>query len=524
MRKKLFAILMSAMMMVTFMPAMAFADATHVVNEVKSITWAADKQSATVEFYTDASADKTQTVVATASFDGTNGFGDLTLAKQHIGGGIENDYDFTVDGSTKTLFVTTNALKNLLKVEDVVNMKEAQVTTSLGTAVSAGAYSEALERGLTTYNVTAVKVGSKTLTATDLFTVSYPEYKAYSYDATAKADLKGNLVVTLTAAGKAVLRGALADEIFYMNDSYTKEVTFLTDEAVSTYYKTWGILDSTVETTGIDADDTIKYDGKEHAVGISHPANNVAVTYAFKALGTGATAEADFNKAFVAEDFTLTTAPTIKDANSYKVGMTMVYTKKDGSKVTLTETRVFNVEKLHVTLAQKSAVLKKAYDGKGYQLNAADFKVIETSTDAIVSGESFFAEEELTSANVGQYFIYAQELANAKVSNNYVLDRIIAATANGKMTVEITKATNKVTLKAQTVKKNKTIKATAKLGEVKFKKVSGNKKIKVSKAGKVTVKKGLKKGTYKVKVKAYVSATDNFVGASATKTIKVKVK
>jgi len=46
----------------------------------------------------------------------------------------------------------------------------------------------------------------------------------------------------------------------------------------------------------------------------------------------------------------------------------------------------------------------------------------------------------------------------------------------------------------------------------------------VSKTGKVTVKKGLKKGTYKVKIKVSAAAVTNYNAASATKTIKVVVK
>jgi hypothetical protein len=60
-------------------------------------------------------------------------------------------------------------------------------------------------------------------------------------------------------------------------------------------------------------------------------------------------------------------------------------------------------------------------------------------------------------------------------------------------------------------------------GKVTFKKVSGSKKLKVSKAGKITIKKGTKKGTYKIKVKATIAATSTYKKATATKTIKVKV-
>ncbi len=49
-------------------------------------------------------------------------------------------------------------------------------------------------------------------------------------------------------------------------------------------------------------------------------------------------------------------------------------------------------------------------------------------------------------------------------------------------------------------------------GKVSFKKVgkSTKNKLKVSKAGKITVKKGTKKGTYKIKVKMTVAANDKF--------------
>ena len=49
-------------------------------------------------------------------------------------------------------------------------------------------------------------------------------------------------------------------------------------------------------------------------------------------------------------------------------------------------------------------------------------------------------------------------------------------------------------------------------------------KITVAKTGKVTVKKGLKKGTYKVKVKATKAANANYKAAAKTVTIKIVVK
>ena len=90
-----------------------------------------------------------------------------------------------------------------------------------------------------------------------------------------------------------------------------------------------------------------------------------------------------------------------------------------------------------------------------------------------------------------------------------------------------------MTVKAKTVKgnsKKKTIVKKSKAftvkkapGKVTFKKIKGNKKITVSKTGKVTVKKGLKKGsTYTVKVKVTSAKTAKY--AKITKTVKLKVK
>ncbi len=60
-------------------------------------------------------------------------------------------------------------------------------------------------------------------------------------------------------------------------------------------------------------------------------------------------------------------------------------------------------------------------------------------------------------------------------------------------------------------------------GTLIFTKKSGNKKITISKAGTVTIKKKLKKGTYKVKVKIIAAGNGNYK-ASATKTVTFKIK
>ena len=62
-------------------------------------------------------------------------------------------------------------------------------------------------------------------------------------------------------------------------------------------------------------------------------------------------------------------------------------------------------------------------------------------------------------------------------------------------------------------------------GKLSYKTTSGNKNITVNaKTGKLTVKKGSKKGTYKVKVKISAAAAGNYNAGSKTVTFTIKVK
>ena len=62
-------------------------------------------------------------------------------------------------------------------------------------------------------------------------------------------------------------------------------------------------------------------------------------------------------------------------------------------------------------------------------------------------------------------------------------------------------------------------------GKVTYSKKSGNKKITVNKkTGKITVKKGLKKGTYKLKIKVKAAGNSAYTAKTKTVTVKIKVK
>ena len=113
-----------------------------------------------------------------------------------------------------------------------------------------------------------------------------------------------------------------------------------------------------------------------------------------------------------------------------------------------------------------------------------------------------------------------------------------AYTGTAKATFTISKAANPLTVKAKTakvkfsaVKKKAQTLAVSKVitfskkgqGTLTYAKSSGNKKITINKkTGKVTVAKGLKKGTYKVKIKVKAAGNANYK-ASAYKTVTFKI-
>lgn len=111
-------------------------------------------------------------------------------------------------------------------------------------------------------------------------------------------------------------------------------------------------------------------------------------------------------------------------------------------------------------------------------------------------------------------------------------------TGTRKLTFKIAKAANPMTVKGKTAtikysavkKKAQTVAAknaftvSKAQGKVTYQKSSGDKNITVSSAGKVTVKKGTRKGTHTVKVKVKAAGSDNYKSAAKTVTVTVKVK
>ena len=91
--------------------------------------------------------------------------------------------------------------------------------------------------------------------------------------------------------------------------------------------------------------------------------------------------------------------------------------------------------------------------------------------------------------------------------------------------------TKKVTVKASRLKKKsqsisakKIFKTCKAKGKKTFFKISGNKKIKISKKGKLILKKGLKKGMYKVRLRMQADGGKNYKSSSKNVVLKVHIR
>ncbi len=166
--------------------------------------------------------------------------------------------------------------------------------------------------------------------------------------------------------------------------------------------------------------------------------------------------------------------------------------------------------KLNDELLAEGIDYESVYDG---------FAVIDGEVEPYTSPEFPLYPGEYTfhAEGIGEYYgtSYSVNIKAGYSNENF---KASAKTLKVKLAKKKTKTTKKVTFA-----KSKAFKVSRNLGTVTFQKVSGNSKITVSSAGKVTVKKGLKKGTYTVKVKVTDADTDLYFGAEKTVSLKVKV-
>lgn len=122
-----------------------------------------------------------------------------------------------------------------------------------------------------------------------------------------------------------------------------------------------------------------------------------------------------------------------------------------------------------------------------------------------------------TGSAVAHFLIKGKPYNSITIKNKPLLSSKLKVTAK---TAKVRKK-KKTSLKVSKVLKIQGVNGAALI----FKKLKGNKKISInSSSGKVLIKKGLKKGTYKIRVQVRAQETNTYKGATRTVTFKIKAK
>ena len=335
---------------------------------------------------------------------------------------------------------------------------------------------------------------------------------AYNFSITAEDSNNGTVTVADSAyCGETVTFTTAADYSGSLNgvtvtDADGKEITvktlvsgtaysFTMPQSAVTITASFGTVDIdnakvklsatgyTYDGTAKTPDVTVTYKGE------TIDASNYTVSYADNTNAGTATVTVT-----AADDSTLfygsTTAEfTISKAKIYSENVSLSYTSKTYTGKTLTPSVTVTVDGVTLT------------EGEDYTV-------------------SYSAS---TRKNAGTYKIYVYG------SGNYTSGKITKSYKITKASQSLKVTTSTKSVKYSSVKKKaQTVTAITKVsgakGTVTYKKTSGSSKLTVSKTGKITVKKGTKKGTYKIKVKVSSASTTNYSSASKTVTITVKVK
>ena len=162
---------------------------------------------------------------------------------------------------------------------------------------------------------------------------------------------------------------------------------------------------------------------------------------------------------------------------------------------------------------------------------------VDYSSKASSSEDEFFREISYYFGVAGTHKWDAGKVTK-KATTTAFGEKVYTCSVCGETKTEKIKKVNPITVKGKTkalkaaklkkkaaaIARKDVITVSKAQGTVTYKKASGNKKITVAKNGKVTVKKGTKKGTYKIKVKVTAAGNKNFAKKTKTVTFTIKVK
>ncbi len=182
--------------------------------------------------------------------------------------------------------------------------------------------------------------------------------------------------------------------------------------------------------------------------------------------------------------------------------------------------KTFNILKGSVADATVTGIKDKTYTGKALTQKP----VVKLSDNTLADGTDYTVSyRDNVKVGTATVIITGKGNYTGEITKTFRINK-----ANNTISVKGKTAAvkySKLKKKTQTIKSAKVLKVTNAKGKLTYVKSSGSKKITISKKiGNVTVKKGLKKGTYKVKVKVKAAGTANYKSLTKTVTFKVKIK
>ena len=534
--KKILTILLSLAIMFTFMPAMAFAETTETTADW---TWDPNMTVATssagvkvdlvktwtAEGYITVTADKTKW--GDAPDVPARYYVDLAGAKlvDDAGNALAASYNSGFDPSAKVTKVLVKVPDGVTVPSTITDAQKTHLFTFDELHTFNNGWSGSVEVTPNTY------VATKKVTEDQPITVSLKQ----DWTSTAKGtDTEGDGIIKNapdTASVTVLAAAASADD--------------------AAFY-----FDMVDDTEGFkNGDMTRAYDGAEHTIVMKNVKGYTPYYQVFNANGVWEdTKEVKISKVLTAPmkvKVTVKDDATGKKYTEYNLNVnlnkvdapTFAFVKQFTTTVTYRiseNTELKGKDFIVVDAPDASAKAAKADEAKWLELFDDYYEI--TATPGKIDADQIelsFAPKKLSNAEktaleekYKELTANYQKFDTQKTYTKTVTGQLVQIVRSNDYEVTFTKASGK-TIHVKKAKKTKkavkfSVAAEAANGAtVKYVKKSGNAKISIDSAtGEITVKKGLKKGTYKVKIKAYVPGHQDVADGNgyAFATIKVKVK
>ncbi len=215
--------------------------------------------------------------------------------------------------------------------------------------------------------------------------------------------------------------------------------------------------------------------------------------------------------------------PTICDIKALRAGTGYVAVTIDG----------VGTQILKVVVSKKGKFAD--YDMNMSYTYEEEVEIYDTSLNRIEDISGF----KIVSEDPSVVKVKGKKIKGVKVGKTRVICTEIATGAEAVINIKVVKAEQVIKVKGRTVsvsysklkkadqkiKVKKALKVKENAGKLSYKKNGGSKKITVNrKTGMITVKKGLKKGKYRIKVRVTAAGSRNFTKAVETRTVTIKVR